>query len=140
MAAYIFWFLLALLLLAAEMATGTFYLLVLAVALATGGVAAVFDGSLPMQIVLSAVVGIAGTILLHRSKIAQPEAAENQSLDIGQAVHVLHWRDDGTLRVAYRGAEWDAELTSADIPREQPLFIQSMRGSTLILSHHKPPR
>ena len=138
MAAYIIWFLLALALLAAEMATGTFYLLVLAIALATGGVAALLDVSLPMQITLCAVVGMTGTVILRRSKITRPEPAENQNLDLGQPVHVVQWHADGTLRVIYRGAEWDAEVAAADTPRDQPLFIESMRGSTLILSHIKP--
>ena len=138
MAAYIIWFLLALILLAAEMATGTFYLLVLAIALATSGIAALFDLPLPMQITLGAVVGMAGTIILRRSKITRPESAQNQNLDIGQPVRILHWREDGTLRVIYRGAEWDAEVIAADTRRDQPLFIESMRGSTLILSQKKP--
>ena len=138
MAAYIIWFLLALILLAAEMATGTFYLLVLAIALATSGIAALFDWPLPMQITLGAVVGMAGTIILRRSKITRPESAQNQNLDIGQPVRILHWREDGTLRVIYRGAEWDAEVIAADTRRDQPLFIESMRGSTLILSQKKP--
>jgi hypothetical protein len=50
----------------------------------------------------------------------------------------MHIREDGTLRVAYRGAEWDAELKSADTPQDQPLYIHAMHGSKLILSHHKP--
>lgn len=138
MAAYIIWFLLSLAMLAAEMATGTFYLLVLGIALGAGGVAALFDLPLPMQITICAVVGVIGTIILRRSKITQPESAKEQNLDIGQPVRVMHIREDGTLRVAYRGAEWDAEVASADTPRDQPLFIQSMRGSTLILNNHKP--
>lgn len=137
MADYIIWFLLGLAMLAAEMATGTFYILVLGIALGAGGIAALLGLALPLQITLSAVVGIVGTIILRRSKITRPESAQEQNLDIGQAVRVMHMREDGTLRVAYRGAEWDAELASADTPRDQPLFIQAMRGSTLVLTHHK---
>jgi membrane protein implicated in regulation of membrane protease activity len=137
MAAYIIWFLLGLITLAAEMATGTFYLLVISIALGAGGVIALFGLSLPIQITVCAIVGVIGTIVLRRSKITQPESVENQNLDIGQPVQVLHVRDDGTLRVVYRGAEWDAALLAADTPRDQPLFIHAIRGSTLILSHHK---
>lgn len=140
MAAYIIWFLLALALAAAEMATGTFYLLVLAIALATGGGAALLDLSLPLQITLCAVVGITGTVILRRSKITRPEPVQNQNLDLGQPVRVMQWNEDGTLRVIYRGAQWNAELASADTPRDQPLFIESMHGSTLILSHIKSHR
>lgn len=138
MADYIIWFLLALTMLAAEMATGTFYLLVLAVALGAGGLAALTGLALPAQITLSAVIGVIGTLILRRSKISRTAPNENQNLDIGQSVRVMHIREDGSLRVAYRGAEWEAQLASADTPHDQTLFIQSMQGSKLILSHIKP--
>ena len=138
MADYIIWFLLGLAMLAAEMATGTFYLLVFGIALGAGGLAALIGLALPMQITLCAIVGVIGTIILRRSKITRPESATEQNLDIGQPVRVMHIREDGTLRVAYRGAEWDAEFKSADTPRDQPLFIHAMQGSKLILSHQKP--
>lgn len=138
MADYIIWFLLGLAMLAAEMATGTFYLLVFGIALGAGGLAALIGMALPIQITFSAIVGIVGTIFLRRSKITRPEPAKEQNLDIGQTVRVMHIREDGTLRVAYRGAEWEAEFKSADTPRDQPLYIQDIQGSKLILSHHKP--
>ena len=37
-----------------------------------------------------------------------------------------------------RGMTTVSEMATADAPRDQPLFIQSLRGSTLILSHQKP--
>jgi membrane protein implicated in regulation of membrane protease activity len=138
MAEYIIWFLLGLALLAAEMATGTLYLLVFSIAFAVGGIAALLSASLPVQITLSAAAGVLGTMILQRLKITRPKSVDNQNLDIGQSVRVMHIREDGTLRVAYRGAEWDAELASADTPRDQALYIQSMQGSKLILSHQKP--
>ena len=138
MAAYIIWFLLALAMLAAEMATGTFYMLVFGLALGAGGIAALLNLPLPMQITLCAAVGIIGTLVLRRSKVSHHHSVEDQNFDIGQLVRVMHVREDGSLRVAYRGAEWDAELESSDTPRDQPLFIHSIHGSKLILSHHKP--
>lgn len=138
MAPYVYWFLLALVLLALEMATGTFYMLVLGIALGVGGIAALFGFGLPLQLMLSAAVGIAGTVILRRAKFGRPEVALSQGLDIGLPVQVVLWRDDGTARVHYRGAEWDAEPESADTPRGQTLYIKAMRGSILILTHHKP--
>lgn len=140
MAPYVYWFLLALVLLALEMATGTFYMLVLAIALGVGGVAALLGLSLPLQLTLSAVTGFVGTVILRRAKFVRPGAVSNQSLDIGQPVQVVAWRDDGTVRVHYRGAEWDAEPESPDTPRDQTLYINSMRGSILILTHRKPKK
>lgn len=138
MEAYIYWFVLGLILLGAELATGTFYMLVLAAALAAGGLAALMGFVLPLQFVIAAIVGLVGTLVLRRSRAAgQGGPAKDQSLDIGQGVKVLEWRDDGTARVHYRGSEWDAEPESADAPREGPFYIREVRGSKLILTHRK---
>ena len=138
MAPYVYWFLLALVLLALEMATGTFYMLVLSIALGVGGIVALLGLNLPLQLTFSAVTGIAGTVILRRAKFGRPDTASSHGLDIGQLVQPLTWHDDGSLRVFYRGAEWNAEFESADMPRDQALYIKAMRGSTLILTHHKP--
>jgi len=134
---YIYWFLLALVLLGLEMVTGTFYLLVLAIALAVGGLTALFTTGIVWQLVLSALTGVAGIIILRRWKSAQASEAPSASLDVGQPVKVLKWNDDGTARVNYRGAEWDAELESADIPRDATLYIAAVRGSGLVLTRRK---
>ena len=135
---YVYWFLLALVLLAMEMATGTFYMLVIAIALGIGGVVALSGLSLPLQLTLGALTGVVGTVILRRTKFSHPDTVSSRGLDVGQSVQIVAWRDDGMLRVFYRGTEWDAELESADMPRDQPLFIKVMRGSTLVLTHRKP--
>lgn len=140
MAFYVYWFLLALALLALEMATGTFYMLVLGIALGVGGVGALLGLSLPLQLALSALTGIAGTVILRRARLSRPGAGPSQSLDVGQPVQVMAWRDNGTARVYYRGAEWEAEPESADLSRDQTLYIAATRGSILILTQHKPQR
>lgn len=134
---YIYWFLLALVLLGLEMVTGTFYLLVLAVALAVGGLTALFTTGIVWQLVFSALTGVAGIIILRRWKSTRASEAPAASLDIGLPVKVLKWNDNGTARVFYRGAEWDAELESADTPREGTLYIKAVQGSALVLTHRK---
>jgi membrane protein implicated in regulation of membrane protease activity len=121
MAAYAVWFIMALVLLGLEMATGTFYMLVLSVAVASGGVAA-----------------LAGIIILNRIKKVRPAHAANIGMDIGQPVRVVTWNADGTARVQYRGAEWDAEAELPDTPRDATLYIKALHGSKLILTQHKP--
>ncbi len=138
MAPYIYWFMLAFGLLALEMATGTFYMLMLAVALAIGGVAALLGLGQPMQITLTALAGIIGTVILRRMKSARPTDAASQSLDTGQPVQLIAWREDGSARVHYRGAEWDAEPEFAGMPREGALYIKAIRGSKLVLTQQKP--
>lgn len=134
---YIYWFLLALILLGLEMVTGTFYLLVVAIALAVGGLTALLSAGIAWQLVLSALTGIAGTIILRRWKSTQTGAAADAGLDIGLPVKVIKWNDNGSARVFYRGAEWDAELESADTPHEGTLYIAAVRGSGLVLTHRK---
>ncbi|MBI4808058.1 MAG: NfeD family protein [Nitrosomonadales bacterium] len=134
---YIYWFLLAIILVGLEMVTGTFYLLVVAIAMAVGGVAALLGAGMVWQLVLGAATGIAGTIILRRWKSTQVSETSNASLDIGHPVKVLKWNDNGTARVNYRGAEWDAELESADTPHEGTLYIAEVRGSGLVLTHRK---
>lgn len=138
MAPYIYWFMLAFGLLALEMATGTFYMVMLAVAVAIGGVAALLGIGLPLQITLAALAGIIGTVALRRMKSTRPTDAASQSLDTGQPVQLITWREDGSARVYYRGAEWDAEPEFAGMPREGTLYIKEMHGSKLILTHHQP--
>lgn len=135
---YVYWFVLGLIFLGMELATGTFYMLVLAIALGAGGLAALLGFIPELQYVIAAAVGLAGTLVLRRFRMAvQNRPAQDQSLDIGQPVKILQWREDGTARVHYRGAEWDAELASPDAPQEGQLYIREVRGNTLILTHEK---
>lgn len=138
MAPYVYWFLLALGLIMLEMATGTFYMLVVGLALAVGGFAAYFGLSFPTQLTLSGLAGVAGTLILRRIRRDKVNAEPNQSLDIGQAVQSVTWTQNGGARALYRGAEWAAEAESSDTPREGVFYIKTLRGSTLILTHHKP--
>lgn len=138
MAIYSYWFLMALVLLALEMATGTFYLLMLSFAVAAGGMTALLGASLSWQLLLCALSVIAGTLFLRRWKNRQINEVSAANLDIGQVVHVLTWLEDGKARVLYRGAEWDAEPGSADMPHDGTFYIKEMRGSNLILTHNKP--
>lgn len=134
---YIYWFLLALVLLGLEMVTGTFYLLMVAVAMAVGGLAALLGAGMAWQLILCAITVIAGIIILRRWKSSQASEAPNASLDIGLPVKVIKWNDDGSARVFYRGVEWDAELESADTPHEGTLYIKAVQGSSLVLTHRK---
>jgi membrane protein implicated in regulation of membrane protease activity len=134
---YIYWFLLALILLGLEMVTGTFYLLVVAISMAVGGLAALLGLSVAWQLVLCAVTVVAGTIILRRWKSAHTNDAPNVSLDVGQPVRVIKWHDNGNARVFYRGAEWDAEPESADTPHDETLYIKAVQGSGLVLTNRK---
>ncbi len=135
---YALWFIIALTLLGLEMATGTFYMLMLAIALAIGGVAALAGLEPHFQFTLAGIAAVAGTVALRRIRGARANASANDNFDIGQSVKVIHWNDDGSARVRYRGSEWDAEAESAATPHEPTLYIKAVHGSTLVLTQHKP--
>src|SRR5436190_2478098 len=68
MSAYWMWWIAAAALVAAELLTGTFYLLVVAIALACGGVAAWLDAGVPVQWLIAAALGVIGIVILQRWK------------------------------------------------------------------------
>lgn len=107
------WWLLAGVAVAVELVTGTFYLLMIAVGLAAGAVAAHLGLGLVGQILVAAVVG-GGAVAVwhwHRSKSPMPlpaNANRDVNLDIGEPVQVAQWNADGTATVKFRGASWTA--------------------------------
>ena len=138
MAAYWLWWILAGGLVAAELLTGTFYLLAVGVAFAVGGVAAWLGASGAIQLAVAAVVAIAGTFAAHRWRTRHATPAPEVPFDVGQAVEVQAWNADGSARVAYRGSLWTAELASPGTPRAQTMYIVATRGSTLLVADRRP--
>lgn len=138
MSVYWIWWIAAAALIGAELVTGTFYLLAIGVAVGLGGFAAWLGASLPVQFAIAGVLGVALTITAHRWRLKHATPPPQPSLDVGQAVHVQTWNPDGTVRVAYRGSTWDAELASPDIPHAETLYIVAMHGSVLVLSDRRP--
>jgi membrane protein implicated in regulation of membrane protease activity len=138
MAAYIYWFMLALVLLGLEMTSGTFYMLVLSMAVALGGVAALAGLGLVWQLSLAGAAAVIGTLILRQSRITRPADAKNDSFDIGQPVQVIAWNENGTARVHYRGAEWDALPEGAVTSPDAAFYIKAVQGSKLILTQQKP--
>jgi len=84
------------------------------------------------------VVAATGTIILRRYKGGNTDHASTSNLDEGQSVKVLKWNEDGSARVFYRGAEWDARAEDSDTPHNETLYIKALQGSALVLTHHKP--
>jgi membrane protein implicated in regulation of membrane protease activity len=132
------WWIAAAALIGAELVTGTFYLLAIGVAAALGGVAASLGASPEVQFTVAGVLGVVLTIAAHRWRLARATPPPQPPLDVGQAVHVRTWNADGTARVAYRGADWDAELAAPDVPRAETMYIVATRGNVLVLSDRKP--
>lgn len=123
----------------AEMFTGTFYLLMIAIGLAFGGIAALLGASGPIQTLVAAAVGLAATGVLHRSRFGRPARANpardhNVNLDIGARLAVPGWQD-GRARVMYRGALWDVELGPGAQPEAGDYRIVEVQGNRLIVAN-----
>ncbi|MCC6378015.1 MAG: NfeD family protein [Burkholderiales bacterium] len=132
-----YWWIAAAVLIGAELVTGTFYLLAVGVALAIGGIAASVGASVPVQLTVAAVSGVALTIAAHRWRLQRALPPAPAPLDVGQTVRVQGWNDDGTARVNYRGTQWTAELATPDTPRAETMFIVATRGSTLVVADRR---
>lgn len=136
MTAWMIWLALAGILVILEMFSGTFYLLMIALGMAAGALAAWLNLSAEMQILLAAIVGAVAALALRRGRPRKSDAARdpNINLDIGQSLHVSHWHD-GTARAMYRGALWDVELAPGAHARPGQFVIREVRGSRLIVSN-----
>jgi membrane protein implicated in regulation of membrane protease activity len=132
------WWIATGLLVLAELATGTFYLLMLAVGLAGAAAAAHAGLALTGQLLTAALVGGAAVIAWHlqrRRQPAPPAVAANRDvlLDVGERVHVAHWGSDGRARVHYRGAAWAARWVGDGPPEAGDLVIRALDGNELLL-------
>lgn len=141
---WMLWFGLAGVLVVLEMFTGTFYLLMIGLGFAAGGLAALLGLDGEVQLLAAALVGVVATYALRRSRWGRrerPDAARdpNINLDIGQTLAVDSWGgSEGevrTARVMYRGALWDVELAHGATARPGMFIIREVKGSRLIVSN-----
>ena len=131
------WWLLAGAAVGIELATGTFYLLMLAVGLAAAAIASHLGAPVTGQLVTAAVVGGGAVVLWHYLRGDQGTKAPAQSnadvhIDIGEPVFVEAWNADGTANVKYRGSNW-AAITHASGPMAGQHRIKELLGNRLVL-------
>lgn len=139
MADWTYWLIGAGILIVAELFIGTFYLLMIALGLVFGALAAWLGASGALQTLVAAAIGIAATLVLRRTRFARSgrrPAANDPSinLDIGQRVSVPQWHG-GRARVMYRGALWDVELGQGAIPEAGNFKIVEVQGNRLIVAN-----
>ena len=130
------WWVLAGVLVAVELGTGTFYLLMVALGCAAGALAAHAGMAITPQLVAAAVVGAGATAAWHVRRLRQPaqppaESNKNVILDIGSPVQVATWADDGSARVSYRGAAWAVRFAGPGQPQPGEHVIVSLNGNEL---------
>lgn len=135
-----FWWVLAGIIIALELATGTFYLLMLSVGVIAAAIAAHLGMTLNAQIVTAALVGGGAVAAWYGIKRRGPQSVPANAnpdvhIDIGEPVKVEEWSSDGTASVKYRGANWTAISADPDAGLQAPgLFrIKELLGNRLVL-------
>ena len=122
---------------AAEMATGTFYLLMLALGMAAAALAAHAGAAFSAQLLAVSLVGGGATVAWHLWRgwrtPAPPTGNRDLNLDIGERVQVSAWLPDGSARVVYRGAEWTARYAGDGEPLPGEHVIRGVDGNRLLL-------
>ena len=131
------WWLLAGAMVAVELVSGTFYLLMLSIGPVAAALAAHAGGSVTLQLVVAVVAGCGAVVAwrhYQKKESSLPASANrNVNLDIGEVVHVDQWMPDGTSSVKYRGAHWDVSLVTDAIPSAGRHVIVEVIGSRLIV-------
>jgi membrane protein implicated in regulation of membrane protease activity len=133
------WWLMAGLAVGAELITGTFYLLMLAVGLAAGALAAHAGASINVQLVAVALVSVAAIGGLHRwragrsAPVPQPGSNKDVNLDVGETLQIDAWSPDGTAQVKYRGALWTATAAPGEPPAAGPHRVREVVGNRLVV-------
>jgi hypothetical protein len=130
---YLWWVIGGIALVIAELATGTFYLLVIALAAFAGAAVAYFQQTFWLAAVVSAAMAAFGVVAVSRYRA--PRAARGGgSLDVGQSVVFESWvsERDRLARVRYRNSMWDAKvLDGSAVDDGCVLHIRSVDGNTL---------
>ena len=133
MEGYIWWAVIGIALIIAELATATFYLLVIGVAALAGSAVSYLNYSFWVQALVAvavATIGVGFATRYHASKTSPVGAG----LDVGQSVVLDSWVSEKSrlARVRYRDALWDAlVLDTRGVEVGAVLYIQNVAGSTL---------
>jgi membrane protein implicated in regulation of membrane protease activity len=134
------WAIVGLVLVIAELLSGTFYLLMLAIA-AFGSAAAAYVGQpFPVQCIVAAVIAAAGCYGVHVYR-AKSAAKRMAPIDAGMPASFESWLDAGSrlARVRYRGASWDARVEGTEsLEPGTTLFVLAADGNTLKVAKNRP--
>ena len=132
------WWLLAGAVVAVELLTGTFYLLMIAIGFAAAALTAHLGLGPVLQILVAALVGGGAVVAWHlkrdRSRTELPaQANANVNLDIGGTVQVGAWNPDGTANVQYRGANWTVVHRAGVSPATGSHRVAEVVGNRLLV-------
>ncbi len=130
------WWMLSGALVALELITGTFFLLMLAIGSSAGALAAHLGLGLVGQLVSASLLGMLAVALWHwrqrRRSSGTPRAQRSVNLDIGEVIQVDGWDTNGLAEVNYRGATWQA-ITRHPYPTAGQYRVIELQGNRLVL-------
>lgn len=123
---------------ALELFTGTFYLLMLAIGLVGGALAAHAGAGLASQLTVAAVAGSAAVVacyLVKKRRAGDPSVRSMRSvnLDIGEILQIDEWNADGTASVRYRGAQWTVIQRPGNAPTPGSYRVAELVGNRLLV-------
>ena len=133
------WWLLAGTLVVLEMVTGSFYLLMLAIGLVAGALAAHVGWGLVAQLSTAGLVGVVAVAICYLIRRPAEGATsvlglQSVNLDIGEVVQVDAWLPDGSAKVDYRGAQWAVIAANADQAFSPgPHRVVELKGNRLVV-------
>jgi membrane protein implicated in regulation of membrane protease activity len=136
MDAAIAWIVGGLILVIAELLSGTFYLLVLGIAALVAGAVAYAGAAFWVQALVAAGTAVAGMAMVSRHRRSR-QSAPMPSLDLGQPVTLDSWvnRGDGMARVKYRDALWDARIVGEHRGEAgETFYIRAVDGNLLTVA------
>jgi membrane protein implicated in regulation of membrane protease activity len=134
------WAIVALVLVIAELVSGTFYLLMLGVAAFGGGAAAWLGHDFAVQCVVAALLAAGGCYGVHLYR-ARSSSKRMAPIDRGMPASFESWLDARArlARVRYRGAIWEAEVEgNAALEPGATLFVLAANGNTLKVAPNRP--
>lgn len=132
MDSYLYWTLTAIALVIVELLTGTFFLLVLSIAAAAGGVLAYLGMPLTTQATVAVAVAVLGVIVVWQYRVRATKGTAINAIDVGHRVTLDSWVNEaeGLARVRYRDTLWDAKVVG-DRGSGTTFYIRAVDGSTL---------
>jgi membrane protein implicated in regulation of membrane protease activity len=139
MEGYIWWAVIGIALIIAELATATFYLLVIGIAALAASAMAYLNYSFWIQALVAVAAATIGVVLATRFRASR--VAASPGLDVGQSVVFDSWvsEKDRLARVRYRNSLWDARVPDAQaVETGEVFYIQRADGNMLHISKVRP--
>ena len=137
---YLVWLIAGIVLIIAELVSGTIFLLVLGIAAFAGAAVAWSGLGIWPQAIAGAVVAAAGVLWVYHWRKGSGKQ-QMPSLDVGQSAAFESWVnvEARQARVRYRDTQWDAQIEGPADGRAGEIFtIVAVDGSTLKISKTRP--